>query len=335
VAGAKLKGPEKAAILLLSLGEDVAAEIFRRLNPDEMKRLGETLASVNHIPETETIDRLHQEFRAILEGKEAILSGDLFLRRTLFKVLDGQKAASFLEDVQASKAPRPFERLRQTDPNVLANFIKGEHPQTIALVLAHLSPQAAAQVIKGLPEQLQSEVVTRVAGLDNVPPEVVTDIEEVLEHEIAGVGKARHRKLGGLQAAAEIMNQLDQSTERQIMTSIEEEQQELAEDIRQLMFVFEDLTQIDDRGIRQLLKEISNDDLMLALRTASEPLKAKIFSNLSERAAEMLKEDMEVMGPARLSDVERAQQMIIAAARKLESEGKIVIAGRGGEDILV
>jgi len=335
LAGAKLKGPEKAAIFLLSLGEDLAAEIFRRLNNEEMKRLGEILATMNQSPDGETIDRLHEEFRDIAEGKRGNLSGGLFLRRTLPKVLDGQSAMSFLEDVQARKAPRPFERLRQTDPNVLVNFIKGEHPQTIALILAHLAPRAAAQVIKGLPEQLQSEVLTRVAGLDNVPPEVVTDVEEVLEHEIASFGEERHRKLGGLEAAAEIMNQLDQSTERQIMTSIEEEHQELAENIRQLMFVFEDLIQIDDRGIRQLLKEISNDDLMLALKTASEPLKAKIFANLSERAAEMLKEDMEVMGPARLSEVERAQQMIIAAARKLESEGKIVIAGRGGEDILV
>jgi flagellar motor switch protein FliG len=336
VAQRKLKGTDKAALFLLSLGEEVASEVFSRLNEEELKRLGETMAGITQAPEEEAVELVFTEFRDILEGRAVNpVSGDLFLRRTLFKVLDGQKAASFLEDVQAKKAPRPFERLRQLEPSMLANFIRTEHPQTIALVVAHLSHQAAAQILKLLPEEVQAEVVMRIAKLDNVPAEVIADVEEVLEREIASIGKIEHRKLGGIQAAAEIMNQLDQGTEREVMACIEEERQELAEEIRQLMFVFEDLNKLDDRGIRLLLKEVSNDDLVLALKTASEGLKQKIFANLSERAAEMLREDIEIMGPARLSDVEQAQQMIIRTARRLEAEGKLVVSGRGGEDVLV
>ena len=282
------------------------------------------------------MEGVYQEFVDVFEGRSlGTLSGDVFLRRTLQKTWDGNKANSFLEDVQAKKTPRPFERLRQMDPRVIVNFIRNEHPQTVALVLAHLSHRAAAEILMLLPEDLQADVVKRIAGLENVPTEVVSDIEEILEHEISGIGDVEQLKLGGIRTAAEIMNQLDQNTEKEVMAQIEEEHEELADDIRQLMFVFEDLNNIDDRGIRELLKEISNDDLMLALKTASEDLKEKIFSNLSERAAEMLREDMEIMGPARLSDVEKAQQVVIQAARKLEADGKIVIAGRGGEELLV
>ncbi len=336
MAGKKLTGPEKAALFILSVGEDFATQVFQRLGEDEIKRLGETMAVIKEVPEEQLIDGVYQEFMDVFEGRSfGAFSGDVFLKRALQKTWDGSKANAFLEDVQAKKAPRPFERLRQMDPSVLANLLRNEHPQTVALVLAHLSHLTAAAILKLFPENMQADVIKRIASLENVPAEVVSDIEEILEQEISSIGDVEQRKLGGTQVAAEIMNQFDQDTEKEVMAQIEKEHQELADNIRQLMFVFEDLNNIDSRGIRELLKEISNDDLILALKTASEDLKEKIFSNLSERAAAMLREDMEIMGPARLSDVEQAQLMVIQAARKLEAEGKIVIGGRGGEDLVV
>jgi flagellar motor switch protein FliG len=336
LAEKNLTGPQKAALFILSVGEDFATQVFQRLAEDEIKRLGEIMAEIREVPEGKLIEEVFQEFMDVFEGRRfGTFCGDAFLRRTLQKTWDGNKANSFLEDVQAKKTPRPFERLRQMDPSVLASFIRNEHPQTVALVLAHLSHRAAASILKLLPADMQADVIRRIASLENVPTEVVSDIEEILEQEISTIGDMKQRELGGIQAAAEIMNQLDQNTEKEIMGQIEETQQELADNIRQLMFVFEDLHNIDDRGIRELLKQISNDDLILALKTASEGLKEKIFANLSERAAEMLREDMEIMGPARLSDVEQAQLVVIQAARKLEAEGKIIIAGRGGEDLIV
>jgi flagellar motor switch protein FliG len=218
---------------------------------------------------------------------------------------------------------------------VLANFLMDEHPQTIALILVNLSYQTAAEVIQLLPEAAQSEVVVRIAELDNVPNEIVDEIQEVIVEQIADIGNESNEKLGGIPTAAEIMNQLDQKTESAILERIEADREELAEKIRQSMFVFEDLVHLDDRSIRTLLKEVSNDELVLGLKTASEGLADKIFGNVSQRAAQMMKEDMEVMGPVRLRDVEQAQQSILKTARRLEEEGKIVIGGKGGDDVLV
>ncbi|MBW1980198.1 MAG: flagellar motor switch protein FliG [Deltaproteobacteria bacterium] len=335
MATEKLRGPEKAALFLLGLGEEAACEVFKRLDKEEMKRLGETLATINQAPESDILEQICLEFKDIYEGKSPnTFFGNFFFRRTLARVLD-KEADSFVKDMERSRRPKPFESLRKVDPQTLYNYIKNEHPQTIALVLANLPHQTAAEIVKLIPEESRADVVIRIARLEKIPAEVLTDIEKVLAEEITKTGEVEHHNLGGVQITAEIMNQLDQETESQIMGRIEEEGQELADEIRQLMFVFEDLVNVDDRGIRVLLKEISNDDLILALKTASETLKEKIFANLSERAAQMLREDMEVMGPAKLSDVERAQQTIITVARRLEEEGKIIVAGRGGEDLIV
>ncbi|MDT8272307.1 MAG: flagellar motor switch protein FliG, partial [Desulfomonilia bacterium] len=228
-----------------------------------------------------------------------------------------------------------FAVLRGVDPSLLVDYLRGEHPQTIALILAHLDHMKAAQIIREMPEKLQAEIVFRLANLGIVPAGVIEDVDTVLKKDIEAMGSTESKKLGGVETVAEILNQLDHATENTIFSSLEELDADLAENIRQKMFVFEDIANIDSRGIQTILKEITNEDLSLALKTASEELKSLILNNMSSRASEMLLDDMEAMGPVKLSDVENAQQNIVRVARKLEAAGKIVIGGKGGEDVLI
>jgi flagellar motor switch protein FliG len=263
------------------------------------------------------------------------LNGREFLTKTVGMAFDSRKAGDLLEDLFSKRGTGSFEKLASLSPQVLASLLASEHPQTIALLLVHMKYQNAAEVIQALPEKIQSEVVMRIADLEAVPQEIVTEIQGVLEDQLSSISKAADETLGGIQTAAEILNHLDHKTESAILERIEGERQEMAEEIRQSMFVFEDLSQLDDRSVRGLLKEISNDELILSLRTASEELKEKVFRNVSQRAAQMIKEDMEVMGPVKLKDVEQAQLNVIKTARRLAEEGKIVLGGKGGEDVLV
>jgi len=228
----------------------------------------------------------------------------------------------------------PFENLKDVDSKVLAKFIQNEHPQTIALILSHINPKQAAEILTDFSENMQSDIMLRVAHLENVPQNIIAEVEQVLQQEINALGTVDARKIGGAETVAEILNQVDQSTENAILSRIEEDHLDLANDIRKLMFVFEDLNEVDDRGVRALLREINNEELTLALKTAPESLKQKIFSNLSERAAAIIKEDLEIMGPVKLSDVERAQQSVLRVAKKLEAEGKLML-GKGGEEVFV
>jgi flagellar motor switch protein FliG len=221
------------------------------------------------------------------------------------------------------------------DSKTLAGFIRSEHPQTIAVILAHLPKAKAAEVVRQFPENLQYEVILRLSNLDVIPPGIVEEIDAVLQREVLSTEGLEAKQLGGVESVAEILNSCDKNTEEHIFSRLEEDDPELAEQIRQLMFVFEDMMSVDDRGIRTLLKEVRNEDLTLALKTASDGLKSKILSNVSERAAAMIQEDLEVMGPVRVSEVEQAQQKIITIARRLEKEGKLVIGGKGTEDALV
>jgi flagellar motor switch protein FliG len=238
---------------------------------------------------------------------------------------------------ESSRLP-PFERVKTADSKTLAGFIRSEHPQTIAVILTHLPKPKAAEVLRMFPEALQFEVVRRISLLETIPPGIIEEIDAVLNREVvsdAGGGGGESKQLGGVEAVAELLNNADKATEERIFNRLEEEDPELAEQIRQLMFVFEDIINIDSRGLRDVLKEVRNEDLTLALKTCSEELRAKIMSNLSERAAAMIMEDLEAMGPVRVSEVEAAQQKIIQVTRKLEREGKIVIGGRGQQDALV
>ena len=330
----RITGAQKAAIFLMVMGEEFTANVFKHLEEEEIKVIGEQMANVKNV-DPETVSRVIDEFVGTLKGSVIVGSGQSFFKKTLTKAFNSQKANLLASDLKGNENGGYFEKLKTLAPDALINLIADEHPQTIALILANLNFQVAAEVIKMLPENIQSEVVVRIANLDSVPDEIVDEVQSVLEKQIESVGGGRRQRMGGVEVAAEILNQVERSVEKTILEKIEEEHEELADEIRQSMFIFEDLIHLDDRSIRALLKEISNDELILALKTASDALKEKIFGNLSKRAAEMLKEDMEVMGPVRVKEVEQAQRSIIKTARRLEEEGKIVLGGKGGEDLVV
>ncbi len=332
---ADLTGPQKAAITLLTLGEKFAAEVFKSLDESEVKELGRQMSLIRNVPQ-EKVEATLKEFNSLVgSDMDLVIKGDEFVRKALTGAM-GDKALPLLEEMSSEFQAAPFSKIKDVDPKVLANFIRNEHPQTIAVIVAHLDSSQAGEVLREFPENLQYEVVLRVATLDAVPPSVIREIDSVLEEEVmTSVDQSGGGQVGGIQAVAELLNHVDKATEESLLERLDEYKTELADQVRQLMFVFEDLNNIDDRGIRAILREVSNEDLTLALKTATEDLKSKILNNVSERAAAMIMEDLEVMGPVRISDVERAQQAITRVARRLEKEGKIVIGGKGGDDAFV
>lgn len=333
----KVDGPQKAAIFLMAMGDDFTQAVFRGLTDHEMMLLGRRMAALEDVTiPVDTVRTIMDEFEQ-LSGEVSGVTGKgiTYLRDALVSALGQDKANPILDSISQAMDTAAFSSLRTIDPSILVDYLKGEHPQTIALVLAHLDHQKVAHIIKEMPEKLQPEIVFRIANLGMVPSGVIEDVDDVLKKEIEAMGSVESKKLGGIETVAEIMNQLDHNTENNIFASLEEVDADLAENIRQKMFVFEDLINIDNRGIQTILKEITNEDLSLALKTSSETLKGHILKNMSSRASEMLLEDMETMGPVKLSDVENAQQNIVRVARKLEAAGKIVIGGKGGEDVLV
>ncbi|MBW2061112.1 MAG: flagellar motor switch protein FliG [Deltaproteobacteria bacterium] len=330
----KLTGPQKAAVFLLTMGEDFTSQIFSKLEDDEIKKLSRAMSRVQELS-SDTVTEVLDEFNKSLVSPMGLkIKGDSFVKKIISRSVPRDRAENILEDISADIGPTPFENLKDIDSKTLANFIQNEHPQTIALILAYTEPGKAAEVISNFPENLQTDVVLRIANLENVPQNIVTEVEDVLQKEIHTLGTTDARKVGGAEAVAEILNQVDQSTENTILSRIEEDHTDLANDIRKLMFVFEDLVTVDDRGIRGILREVNNEELTLALKTASDTLKEKIYGNLSERAAAIIKEDLEIMGPVKLVDVEKAQQSVVRVAKKLEDEGKIML-GKGGEETFV
>ena len=329
-----MEGKKKAAIFLMVMGENFTAQVFRHLDDREIKVLGEEMAAIKKI-DSKTISAVMDEFSREMGDGSMGLSGKDFLQKTMPKAFDSKKSDELLGDLLSKGNEKSFEKLSNYNPTVLANLLMTEHPQTIALILVNMKHQAAAEIIKYLPEHLQGEVIIRIADLEDVPSEILEEIHEVVDEMISDMGNETHANQGGIEAAAEILNNLDNQTENNIFDKIESIREELADEIRQKMFVFADLVSLDDRSIRALLKEISNDELILALKTSSEELTQKIFNNISQRAAEMMKEDMEVMGPVKLKDVEQAQLNIVKAARRLEEEGKIVLGSKGGDEVLV
>ncbi len=333
-SSSNLSGPEKAAIFLLTLGEEFTAQVFQRLDEDEIKIVGRHMSKIDRV-DKDDLKALLSEFRSDEGGDEIYLSGDDLLEAALKKSLPPDKANEILDDIRSDWRLTLFQQARKLDPKTLVNFLRNEHPQTIALLLSVLDPSQSAAILGELKEDLQVEVVMRMAELDKVSPEILVEIDRVLQEELISMEGMEGQRLGGVETVAEILNNADRALESAVLEGVEEQQEELAEEIRRLMFVFEDLINVDDRGIMAILKEVSTDDLKLALRTASEELKEKIFKNMSSRAVEMLKEDMEIMGPVRVKDVENAQQAIIKIAKRLEQEGKIQLIGAGGEDEFV
>ena len=334
----KLTGPQKAALFLYSIGEELASTIVKRLDEEEIKALGGSMSKIS-VVSPKMLETIFTQFNELSTSQFPIQighgEGTQFIRNIVSKTVEKGKAQTILEGMQEEGKWNLFQKIRRLDPKTVANFIRGEHPQTLAIILSHLDTGQAASILEDLPEALQADVVYRIAELDNIPPGIVEEIDQALEKEIASIKGSEGQKRGGVRLVAEILNQMDSTAENTILKGIEEQKQTLAEDIRKLMFVFEDLMQVDDKSIMAILKEVSNEALMPAMKTTSDELKEKIFKNMSERAAQMMKEDLEVMGPIRLKDVEAAQQSVLKIAKKLESEGKIVLVSKGKEEVFV
>lgn len=325
-----LNGIEKAAIFLSAVGEEAAAEIFKLLDMKDVGKISTNMTRLKSLSKNEIETVLGEAGDKLNKGDVRIGGGD-YVRKVLSKGLGEESASRILE--MASK-DNTLDALRWIDSKTLSNFLISEHPQTIALVLCLLEPSQASEVLSSLPEALKADVAMRIATTERIPENAIEELEGVLRGHLE-VSKGKGRKLGGVKTVAEILNQCDRTTEGLILEKIEEQNNALSESIRQLMFVFDDLVNVDDRGIQSILKEVATEDLSLALKTASEGLKEKIFRNMSQRAAEILKEEMELKGPVKVTEVEKAQQNIVKVARKLEQEGRIALAGRGGEELVV
>jgi len=330
-------GPEKAAALLVALGDEMASKVLAELDEAEIQRISSYMTTMTAIP-NQVLDNLVEEFVDLFEsGKGGYASGGKeYLRKILESTLDPKKVSEILDKISSVDEENlggGLDAVRHLDPKTVASFLRNEHPQTCAIIIAHLDPAHAAAAIKELPEKFQSEVMYRVATLERIPPGVIKELDEALAQEFRTTGAMEGSQLGGLDAVAEIINNMDHATEVNVLSEIESINPELADGIRQRMFVFEDLVKIDDRGLQSILKEVDQNELLIALKTATEKLKEKMFANMSERAALMMKEDLESMPPVRLSEVEKAQQSILRTVKRLEEEGKIVIAG-GGEELV-
>lgn len=331
----KLTGPEKAAVLLISLGDELASQILKNLDDKDIQLIGNYMTRAASIS-SDTIDNVSEEFYKEASSGEGglVVGGRDYVKKVLEKALEPWRVQELMERMAFTgeeESGGGLDAIRIFDAKTIANFMRNEHPQTCAIIMAHLEPSHAATVLKELPEKFQSEVAFRMAVLERIPPGVIKELDEALAAEFRSAGAVEGSKIGGVGSVAEILNQLDHTTEARIISEIEGSNPDLAEEIRKLMFVFEDLIKVDDRGMQTILKDVSSQDLLIAMKTASEPLKAKIFANMSERAATMMKEDLDAMGPVRLSEVEKAQQNILKIAKKLEEEGKIVIGGAGEE----
>lgn len=327
-------GYEKAAILLLSLGEDVASEVMKSLDAKEIRVIGSYLSKASKI-EPEKIKTIVKEFHAIATSPDSFMfGGEDYVRAVLTKAMGSDKANKVMENLALSSEDKGLEALKWIDPRGIANLIKGEHPQTTALILAHLDADHASQVVALLPAATRGDVMLRLATIDGVAPGVISEIEEVLNKELQMGGSVVNKRIGGPDVVAAILNSMDRSNESAIMGNIEQNHPELAEKIRKMMFVFEDLINIDDRGMQEIMKEVSKDDLVLSLKGAGDDIKAKFLKNMSERAAQGIKEDMEAKGPVRVSEIEKAQQAILKVAKRLEEEGKIVIGGKGSDEMV-
>lgn len=330
----RLSGKEKAAILLISLGPEASAQVFKHLSDDEIEDLTLQIASMRKI-DSEVRERVLSEFSEMMQAREYVEQGGInYAREVLEAALGKEKARMIIERLTATLQVRPFDFARKTEPTQILSFIQNEHPQTIALVLAYLRPEQASLILSALPPEKQVDVARRIATLDRTTPEVLEDIESTLEQRLSAYEIHDYTAAGGIDSAVEILNLVDRATEKTIMEALEEDDPELAEEIRKRMFVFEDIVTLDDRAIQLIIREVDSRDLALALKTASEEVADRIYRNMSKRAANLLKEDIEFMGPVRLRDIEEAQSRVVSVVRRLEESGDLIIS-RGGEDELI
>jgi len=326
---------QKAAIALVAFGAEVSSLVLKSLSEDDLERLTVEIANLREVP-PEVEERIIAECHDIFMARQYITQGGVdFARSVLEKAVGSKQALEILKRLESSLRTSGFNLLKNIDPAQLVNFIRNEHPQTISLILTQLIPQQAAGVLAELPPELQSEVALRIATMEKISPEVLKEVEATLQSHFQNTAGRDLSVSGGAKQIAEILNIIETAAEKNILQAIEAENADLAAEIKNMMFVFDDLILLDDRGIQRLLKEVETKDLAISLKAASEEVKNKIFANVSERVAVLVKEEMEFMGPMRLSDVESAQQRIVETVRRLEEEGQIVVAGRGGKDDVI
>ena len=331
----EMDGVEKAATLLITLGPEKSAKIFKHLKEEEIEQLTLEIANTSSVS-PQTKEKVLSEFYEICLAQQYIAEGGIgYAKELLEKALGEEKAKDVIGKLTASLQVRPFEFIRKTDPSQLLNFIQDEHPQTIALILSYLPASQASMVVSSLPPEKQADVARRIAQMDRTSPAVIKQVEKVLERKLSSLVNQDYTIVGGVDAIVSILNSVDRGTEKHIMETLEVEEPELADEIRKKMFVFEDILSLDDRAIQRVLRDVDNSDLALALKGATEEVQNVILNNLSKRLAVMIKEDMEYMGPVRMKDVEEAQQKIVNIIRKLEDSAEIVIARGGGDEIIV
>ena len=331
----ELTGVQKAAVLLIALGPEKSAEIFKHLKEDEIEELTLEIANTRSIS-PQVKESVLNEFYQVCLAQQYIAEGGIgYAKELLDKALGGERAQEVISKLTASLQVRPFEFVRKTDPSQVLNFIQDEHPQTIAMILAYLTPAQAAMIMSSLTSEVQADVAKRIATMDRTSPDVVKEGGDVLERKLSSLINQDYTIVGGVDAIVNILNTVDRSTEKHIMETLEIEEPELADEIRKKMFVFEDIMLLDDRAIQRVLRDVDNNDLAVALKGANEDVQNTIFKNLSKRLAAMIKEDMEFMGPVRMKDVEEAQQKIVGVIRKLEDSAEIVISRGGGDEIVV
>jgi flagellar motor switch protein FliG len=324
-------GTERAAILLLTLGEQEAAQILKHMSAKEVQRVGLAMAKVKNVSRVE-VEKVVSEFTTNVEAQTSVgVGADEFLRKALVNALGEDKASAIIDRISIGRSTKGLEALKWLDARAVCELVRLEHPQMIAIVLAYLEPDHAAEVLQLLPGGVRSDVVVRIASLDGVQPTALTELDDIIEKQFSGNSAAKTSVLGGPKAAANIMNALEPSHEAAVMEQIKKSDEALGQLIEDLVFVFDDLGSIDDRSMQELLRQVPGDQLLLALKGADESLKDKIFKNMSQRAAEMLKDDLEAKGPVRVADVEAAQKIILQSARKLAAAGTIALSGKGDQ----
>ncbi|WP_064093713.1 flagellar motor switch protein FliG [Rossellomorea aquimaris] len=331
----ELTGKQKAAILLISLGPDVSASVYKHLAEEEIEKLTLEISGVKKV-ETDAKEDILEEFHNIAIAQDYISQGGIgYAKTVLEKALGTDQASAIINRLTSSLQVKPFDFARRADAGQILNFIQNEHPQTIALILSYLEPQQAGQILSELPQEVQADIARRIALMDGTSPEVISEVEAILERKLSTTVTQDYSQTGGVEAVVEVLNGVDRSTERTILDALEIQDPELAEEIKKRMFVFEDIVTLDGRSIQRVIRDCENEDLLLSLKVSSDEVKEVVFKNMSNRMVESLKEEMEFMGPVRLRDVEEAQSRIVAVIRRLEDSGEIIIARGGGDDIIV
>lgn len=330
-----MKGKQKAALLLISLGPEVAAAVYKNLTEEEVEQLTLEITSVKKI-DSSVKEEIIEEFHNIAIAQDYISQGGIgYAKTVLEKALGKEHAQAIINRLTSSLQVRPFDFARRADPAQLLNFIQNEHPQTIALVLSYLEPEQAGIILSSLPQEVQADIARRIATMDSTSPEVISEVESVLERKLSSTVTQDFTETGGVDAVVDVLNGVDRSTEKTILDALEIQDPELAEEIRKRMFVFEDIVTLDSRSIQRIIRDCENEDLILSLKVSSEDVQKVLYENMSQRMAESFQEEIEIMGPVRLRDVEEAQTRIVAIIRRLEDSGEIIIARGGGDDIIV